>query len=249
MRLADKPAESAALVSPASVSTPPASSSSSASTPPAGAALDSDAIFRIAVGNFEAGRDAVLQERGDICFEDSPAPRRLAPYAASMGAVAYRDGTPGDPVDGVEVGSGRLVLLYDPDGQEGWTGVFRLVAYVRADIEEEMAADPLLGEVGWSWLTDALEERAPGYTAPSGTVTRVVTEGFGAKSGELPVTGFELRASWSPPEDTDLGVNVMAWCDLLAAAAGLPAPPPGTRALRSGPPRAGSPHPAGRRRR
>src|SRR5215469_17775528 len=101
MRLADKPAESAALASPALVSTPPASN------PPAGAALDSDAIFRIAVGDFEAGRDAVLQERDDISFEDSPAPRRLAPYAAAMGAVAYRDGIPDDPADGVEAGSGR----------------------------------------------------------------------------------------------------------------------------------------------
>ncbi|MCW2930156.1 MAG: enoyl-CoA hydratase, partial [Actinomycetia bacterium] len=88
--------------------------------------------------------------------------------------------------------------------------------------------------VGWSWLTEALELHAPGYTAPSGTVTRVITEGFGAKSDELPATGFELRASWSPPEDTDLGVNVAAWCDLLAAAAGLPPQPPGTRALHSG---------------
>jgi len=234
MRLADKPAESAALVSPAL-----------ASTAPAGTALDSDAIFRIAVEGFEAGRDAVLRERDDISFEESPAPRRLAPYAAALGAVAYRDGTDDD----VEAGSGRLVLLFDPDGQDGWTGHFRLVAYVRADIEEEMAADPLLGEVGWSWLTDALELRAPGYTAPSGTVTRVITEGFGTKSGELPVTGFELRASWSPPEDTDLGVNVEAWCDLLAAAAGLPAPPPGTSALRPGSPHASPPPPAGRRRR
>ena len=81
--------------------------------------LDSAAIFNMAVEGFEAGRGMVLDERGDISFEDSPPPRRLAPYAAAMGAVAYRDG--------IEAGSGRLVLLYDPDGQEGWTGVFRLV--------------------------------------------------------------------------------------------------------------------------
>ncbi len=194
-------------------------------------ALDGDAIFRIAVAGFEAGRDAVLAERDDITFEDSPAPRRLAPYATAIGATAHQDGE--------EAGTGRLVLLYDPDGHDGWTGVFRLVAYVRADIEEEMAADPLLGEVGWSWLTDALELHAPGYSAPSGTVTRVITEGFGAKSGELPATGFELRASWSPPGDADLGVNVAAWCDLLVAAAGLPVQPPGTRALQPGAPRPG----------
>jgi hypothetical protein len=196
----------------------------------------------MAVAGFEAGREAVLSERDDIIFEDSPAPRRLAPYATAIGATAVRDGD--------DAGTGRLVLLYDPDGHEGWTGVFRLVAYARADIEEEIAADPLLGEVGWSWLIDALEMHAPGYTAPSGTVTRVITEGFGAKSGELPATGFELRASWSPPEDADLGVNVAAWCDLLAAAAGLPAQPPGTRALnpgapRSGAPRSGTPGPGG----
>lgn len=193
-----------------------------------GAAPGTDTVFRMAVAGFGAARDALAGQRDDVAFEDSPAPRRLAPYAAAMGAAAYRDGD--------EIATGRLVLLYDPDGQPGWTGVFRLVAYVRADIEQEMAADPLLGEVGWSWLTDALELHAPGYTAPSGTVTRVITEGFGAKEDEADSTGFELRASWSPPEDTDLGVNVAAWCDVLAAAAGLPAQPPGTTALHFGKP-------------
>jgi hypothetical protein len=201
-----------------------------------GTALDGDAVFRIAVARFEAGQEAVLGERDDITFEDSPAPRRLAPYATAIAAVAHRGGGHSD--DG-EAGTGRLVLLYDPDGQPGWTGAFRLVAYVRADIEEEMAADPLLGEVGWSWLTDALELHAPGYSAPSGTVTRVITESFGSKSDELPATGFELRASWSPPQDADLSVNVVAWCDLLVAAAGLPVQPPGTKALRPGGPRPG----------
>jgi hypothetical protein len=164
--------------------------------------------------------------RDDITFEDSPAPKRLAPYAAAMAATAYRDG--------LEAGTGRLVLLYDPAGQQGWTGVYRLVAQVHADVEPEMAADPLLGEVGWSWLTDALDTHAPGYSAPSGTVTRVITEGFGGKEDEPAATGFELRASWCPADAADLGGNVAAWCDLIAAAAGLPAQPPGTRALRPG---------------
>ena len=93
------------------------------------------------------------------------------------------------------------MLLHDPAGQEGWTGTFRVVVQVHADVEEEMAADPLLGEVGWSWLTDALDLHAPGYGAPSGTVTRVITEGYGAKADEPPSTGFELRASWCPADD------------------------------------------------
>ena len=86
--------------------------------------------------------------------------------------------------------------------------------------------------------------RVPGYAVPSGTVTRVITEGFGAKQDEVPLTGFELRASWSPtgPEHQpdfadhgdldalDLSAHIAAWCDCLSAAAGLE--PPGTRALR-----------------
>ena len=76
--------------------------------------------------------------------------------------------------------------------------MFRLVAYIRAEVEPEIAADPLLGEVGWTWLEEALDAHVPGYSASSGTVTRVITEGFGAKREELPLTGFELRASWLP---------------------------------------------------
>jgi hypothetical protein len=182
--------------------------------------------FAAAVAALEAGREAVAQVRDDLSFEEWPAPKRLAPHAAALAVTAYRDGT--------EVGTGRLVLLHDPAGQDGWTGTFRVVVQVHADVEEEMAADPLLGEVGWSWLTDALDLHAPGYCAPSGTVTRVITEGYGGKADEPPATAFELRASWCPADDEtedEIGGAVLAWSDLLAAAAGLPAQPPGTRAL------------------
>jgi hypothetical protein len=193
-----------------------------------------EATFAAAVAAFAAGQDA--QCRAGLEFEEVPAPKRLAPYATAVAATVQR----GE----VDVAWGRLVLLYDPDGQRGWEGFFRLVAYVRADVEPEMAADPLLGEVGWSWLAEALDAQVPGYTAPSGTVTRVITEGFGAKRDEVPLTGFELRASWSPTGpghqhgfaatgDTDvldLPAHIAAWCDCMSAAAGLE--PPGTRALR-----------------
>ena len=153
-----------------------------------------DAVFDAAVADLHAGRDAQLPLRPQVSFEDVPAPRRLAPHAAAIAATvcAARDD------DQPDIAWGRLVLLYDPDGQPGWAGQFRVVAYIRADVEPEIAADPLLGSVSWSWLTEALDARAAGYAAPSGTVTRVVTEGFGGKQGEPPVTGLELRASWSP---------------------------------------------------
>jgi Protein of unknown function (DUF3000) len=182
--------------------------------------------FAAAVAALKAGRDAVAEVRDDLDFEDWPAPKRLAPHAVALAVTAYRDGG--------EAGTGRLVLLHDTAGQEGWTGTFRVVVQVHADVEEEMAADPLLGEVGWSWLTEALDLHAPGYSAASGTVTRVITEGYGAKADEPPSTGFELRASWCPDDDEiedEVCGAVLAWSDLLAAAAGLPAQPPGTRAL------------------
>lgn len=200
---------------------------------PAGSAgSPAEATFAAAAAAFAAVRDA--QADRDFSFEDVPAPKRLAPYATAIAATVQRDGA--------DVAWGRLVLLYDPDGQEGWDGAFRLVAYIRADVEPEMAADPLLGEVGWSWLSEALDAHVPGYVVPSGTVTRVITEGFGAKRDELPLTGFELRASWSPAgpgndgaddsdlDTLDLSAHISAWCDCLSAAAGLE--PPGTRALR-----------------
>ena len=189
-----------------------------------------DPVFDAAVAALEAGRDAVASTRDDLELESWPAPKRLAPHAVALAVTAFRDGE--------EAGEGKLMLLYDPAGQDGWTGTFRIVVQVQADVDEEMAADPLLGEVGWSWLTDALDLHAPGYAAPSGTVTRVITEGYGAKSDDAPATGFELRASWCPGDgrsgdfggsgDADelaaeIGGAVAAWCELLASAAGLPA--------------------------
>ena len=80
--------------------------------------------------------------------------------------------------------------------------------------------------MGWTWLTEALGNHTAGYAEPSGTVTTVITEGFGAKESEAAVTGFELRASWSPAADgrgrRRWNGHLTAWCDALCTAAGLP---------------------------
>ena len=168
--------------------------------------------------------------RPEISFDGEPPPRRLAPQAAAVGATVE--------VAGSEIGWGRFVLLYDPAGQDGWAGPFRVIGYVRAELEPEIAADPLVGQVGWSWLTEALDARSAGYAAPSGTVTRVVTEGFGTKHEEPVATEFEMRASWSPTtagdDDFELGRHLAAWADTLCVAAGLPPLPTGVAQL--GPP-------------
>ncbi|GAA3259948.1 DUF3000 domain-containing protein [Nonomuraea helvata] len=160
--------------------------------------------------------------RPEIELEDLPAPQRLAPYSAAIGASVYRDDD--------ELAVGRLILLYDPDGQRGWEGPFRLVAYVRADMEPEITSDPLLGPVAWSWLTEALDAHQADYSAAGGTVTRAVSEGFGNKAEDPVTTELELRASWSPAQE-DLSGHVAAWCDLMCLAAGIPPLPPDVAAL------------------
>ncbi len=219
--------------------------------------MDAAAAFRSAVSDLETGLDQQRQARPEIDFENQPPPRKLAPFAAAVGATVHEP-APGhgsgaaarpaiaDDADS-EIGWGSFVLLYDPAGQAGWAGPFRMIAYVRADLEPEIAADPLIGQVGWSWLIEALDARTAGYRQVSGTVTRVVTEGFGAKQDQPVATGFELRASWSPAEPgpagpaaphrapPDLSGHLAAWCDALCAASGLPPLPAGVSALR--PPR------------
>jgi DUF3000 family protein len=193
------------------------------------------AVFGTVRAAFQAGLDDQGALRAEFSFEDVPAPRKLAPFAAATSATVARDGA--------DIAFGRLVLLYDPAGHDGWPGCYRLISYVRAEVDEEIAADPMLCQVGWDWLIEALDARTPGYATPSGTVTRVTTEGFGGKASEPPVYGFEQRASWSPvapdagPDDPaalDLAAHLMAWCDSLAAAAGLPPLAAGTAALSSG---------------
>ncbi len=200
-----------------------------------GQAAAGEAEFRRAVADVEAAMVALRQVRPELRIETEPPPRRLAPLAyAVAGAVSA---TPGVAED--EIGWGRFVLLSDAAGQPGWDGKHRIIGYVRAELEPEIAADPLINEVGWSWLTEALDSRTTGYRNISGTVTTVVTQGFGGKQDEPTSTSFELRASWSPglTAESPPGVDghLTAWCDVVCVAAGLPPLAPGVAALR--PPR------------
>jgi Protein of unknown function (DUF3000) len=228
---------------------------------PAGRSADADAAagaFRSAVAELQRAAAIEREARPELAFEEEPPPRRLAPFASAVavavsgpaggsgtaggdtaqGGVAPRHTGPGDAGD-AEIGGGRFVLLFDPSGQPGWDGRYRVIGYVRAELEPEMATDPLINEVGWSWLTEALDNREAGYRNISGTVTTVVTQGFGSKQDEPMSTEFELRASWSPMAqpgaEPELAGHLAAWCDVICAAAGLPPVAPGVAALR--PPR------------
>lgn len=178
--------------------------------PPRSRADDAPPVFTRAVASLRA--QAV---RPEIVLENIPAPQRLAPYSAAFSASVHANGDE-------DAAFGRLIVLYDPDGTRDWPGPFRVVAYVSAELEPDMSGDPLLGQVAWSWLTDALESGPAGHHTLSGTVTRATTEGFGRKAEEPTTTELEMRASWTPTEEDDLSAHMAAWLDLLSTAAGLP---------------------------
>ncbi|MGV1005605.1 MAG: DUF3000 domain-containing protein [Candidatus Nanopelagicales bacterium] len=163
-----------------------------------------------------------VRYRPEIVVEEAPAPLRLAPDAVALSA---------DVIEGDDdLGSGRLVVLHDPAGQQAWAGTFRVVAFIKATLEPEMASDALLAQVGWSWLQEALDAHDALHHSISGTVTRVTNESFGALA-ERPLEGqIEIRASWSP-DTPDLGAHAEAWAEVLGQAAGLRPLPPGVSAL------------------
>ncbi|MEU3463304.1 DUF3000 domain-containing protein [Streptomyces sp. NPDC006733] len=170
--------------------------------------------------SFQRAVDALgsARVRPEVEIDTTAPPKRLASYAYALEAAVV--------VDGEELADGRLILLHEPDGHDAWNGSFRLVTLVRADLEQEMAVDPLLPEVSWSWLTGALQARGAEYIEPSGTVSRSSSHYFGGIAERPDTTAIEIRASWTPTEVSDgvpgIADHLAAWCDLLCACAGLP---------------------------
>src|SRR3954453_15906270 len=98
--------------------------------------------FRLAVAQLRGAR-----LRPEVFCEEMPAPQRIAPYASALSADVT--------VDDTDLGTGRIILLHDPAGNDAWDGTFRCVAYARAEVDIDQAIDPMLAAVGWSWLTEA----------------------------------------------------------------------------------------------
>jgi hypothetical protein len=177
--------------------------------PPAGEERSGPQPFRDAVDSLVA-----TGVRPEVRVEPLRPPQRLAPWSYAVSADV-RPGT------GPELATGRLVLLHDPDGAEAWDGVFRLVAFASAELDPEIGVDPLLPAVGWSWLTDALTEREAAFRAAGGTVTQTTSTRFGDLAGPRTTVEIELRASWTA-DTTDMRPHLLAFVDVLCAAAGLP---------------------------
>jgi len=189
--------------------------SSDGRTGPTGA-LDADAVPASAPEAFRTAVSSLLttKVRREARVERIRPPQRLAPWSF---AVAVDISTTAHP----DCATGRLVVLYDPDGAEAWDGEIRLVAFASAELAPDMAGDPLLPAVGWSWLTESLEHHNAEHTAVGGTVTQTTSTRFGDVHGPSTSSQLELRGSWTATS-TDLSQHLRAFVDLLCTAAGLP---------------------------
>ncbi|WP_264030373.1 DUF3000 domain-containing protein [Cellulosimicrobium sp. SH8] len=174
--------------------------------------------------------------RPEVTLREVPAPRRIAPWS-----VALTGEVEAPRAEDPDLASGRFIVLHDPDGQEAWQGTFRVVTMVRATLEPEMASEEMLAEVAWTWLEDALHDTGAAVRAEGGTVTRVLSQSFGALAGKHNDVELEMRASWTPvpagsAAAADLGDHLAAWAQLLCTAAGLPPLPDGVTPLGARPP-------------
>jgi hypothetical protein len=168
---------------------------------------------------FAAASAAVREalSRDDLSVSEIPAPGGLAPHALALAGDVVGASGRAD----AELGTGRFVLLYDESAPEAWGGVFRVVCFAQAPLETDLALDPFVADVAWSWLVDSLDAGGASRHSVSGTATKVLSSGYGELAAQGDGAQLELRASWTPTS-TDLAPHVAAWSELICTLAGLP---------------------------
>ncbi len=179
------------------------------------------AVFASAIESLKAA-----QSREELQIAEIAAPVNLAPFAIALAA----DVVPARHSEDSDVATGRFVLLYDPEEPDAWGGRFRVICYAQAPLETDIGIDPFLAEVAWSWLVDALDSRGAQYTAASGTATKILSTGFGGLAEQGDGAQLELRASWTPTDES-FAAHVEGWGDLVCMLAGLPPTPEGVALL------------------
>ncbi|NHU84347.1 DUF3000 domain-containing protein [Kocuria sp. JC486] len=160
------------------------------------------------------------QCRPEIELTEIPVPMGPSDAVAFSATVADATAAIGRREPG-ELATGRFILSYDPSRKNEWGGSFRIVTYVKAQVERDLGHDQLLASVAWSWLLEALDRNGAGYTREGGTASRVLAEGFGQLADTGEDIDVELRASWTPA-DEDFGKHLEAWADMVCTFGGLP---------------------------
>jgi hypothetical protein len=154
-------------------------------------------------------------------------PEGIAPFAKAWSATV----TPQARENG-DQGTSRLVLLYDPSSPEAWSGVWRMVCFAKAPLDQSMGEDPMLPDVAWSWLTDALDAHGAAFSRAAGTASTIVSTGLGEMVSEVKGAEMELRASWSP-RTGQMRDHLEAWAEFVCMLAGFPPTPDGVATLRT----------------
>ncbi|MFT4147759.1 MAG: DUF3000 family protein [Micrococcaceae bacterium] len=179
--------------------------------------------------------------RDDIVVKEIPAPRNMAPYAVAMEAYVYEEnGTrppqfhlvgehgllPQQPQlkhldQGDAIVVGRFVMLYDPEYNAEWEGHFRIIIYIRSQLEEGYEYDGMFNQKVWDWLSHTLIKRSITYRDIAGTATKISSESFGVIGDHGENINAELRASWTAI-DSYIRDHVEAFGEVLTLFAGEP---------------------------
>lgn len=172
------------------------------------------AAFQAAVRSLSRART-----RPDVRLTEVPPPQHIAPYAAAVEGQLHAEGV---------TASGRFVALHDPEGQSAWSGDFRIVILVRAEVDVEVGGDDMWDQAAWAWLEEALAD-APHHSR-GGTITKVESRSFGTLADKPSQVTVEMRVSWTPVGE-DLEAHVVAWTELIALCGGVPPVPEGVAVL------------------
>lgn len=182
--------------------------------------LTASAAFQAAV---EELKNATL--RSELDFEQIPAPGKLASDSIAF-SVNVKQSSKNETSD---LGTGRFVLLHETQPQEQWASNFRIVTFCKSPLETNIGLDEDASDLAWSWLLEALANRAADYQAIAGTTTRIVSTGHGSLESQPQHAEFELRASWSP--SGSYAAHLEAFQDVVCAMSGFSIDPDTTRIL------------------
>lgn len=166
----------------------------------------------------ESARSATLPR--EVAVHEIEAPSGLAPNAIAFSA---------DVIAGtghLDRGTGRLIILDDPEEPVAWGGRTRAIIFAQSPLEIDLGSDEMYSAATWATLADELHDANAHYVNAAGTVTRVISTGFGDLAQQGRGTQVEVRASWSPA-DWNARSHVEAWARFVCRLAGFPPQPEG----------------------
>ena len=172
------------------------------------------------------GRLRSASVREELVLEQIEAPGKLAKHEVAFSANVDASAT--DVAS--DLGTGRFVLLWDPEEPEPWQSRFRVITFAKSPLETDIGADEQISDVAWAWLTEALHNRQADFIAEAGTATRIISSGYGALSNQSDHAELEIRSSWSPT-NTNAAAHLEAWQDLVCIMSGFPNLPAGVTSL------------------